>query len=403
MSNEKKIILWSSIAHFLSHFHELIFPALVIPLTLSMKMELAEIIKLSFFLYLLMGIGALPWGVIVDRFNNRFTLIVFFIGSGASACLTALSHSGISLTISLAMIGLFVSSYHPAGMGLISLGVRNRGRALGINGIAGSIGMASAPFAAGLLNWLFGWQAVYLLIGVMSLTLGGILLAVPIDETPVRKQDVESAAEEANWNIGQFALLCMIMTLGGLAYRMNSLVLPACLEIKATFIWQYLERLSLPNIAGTATMAATLLVTFVYLIGILGQWLGGLAADRHDLRWLYLIFHSLSLPFLIYMGSASGIWLVGSAAVYVFFALGMQPAENSLVAWFNPERWRSTGYGIKFILFFGIGSTAVYVTAWIQKHWGISAVFFFSGGMVAMMLAGIGWLIWLSRGEICRN
>jgi MFS transporter, FSR family, fosmidomycin resistance protein len=64
------------------------------------------------------------------------------------------------------------------------------------------------------------------------------------------------------------------------------------------------------------------------------------------------------------MGFCSEWALVLVAGAYVFFALGMQPIENSLVASLTPERWRSTSYGVKFVLNFGVGSLAVYgVTA----------------------------------------
>ena len=81
----------------------------------------------------------------------------------------------------------------------------------------------------------------------------------------------------------------------------------------------------------------------------------------------------------------------------------MQPAENSLVARFTPGRWRSTGYGIKFILFFGVGSLAVFIAAWIQSVWNLSTVYLFSAGAVIVMISGIGYLIHSSRHVICRN
>lgn len=319
--------------------------------------------------------------------------------------MTASSQSGTSIMLSLAVIGFFASIYHPAGMGLISQGVKNRGMALGINGVAGNIGLVSAPFAAGLLNWLVGWEMTYIIIGAFSLLWGIILLLVSIDETPLH-DDGEAAQvspDTNNNNLKYFLILCVIMTLAGLAYRANSVVLPAYLEFKASFLWNFFKTINIPNMEGMKTMAATLLASSVYLVGIFGQLAGGKLADKYDLRWMYLLFHSLSLPFVILVGVFSEQLLVVSAAVYVFFALGMQPIENSLVAKFTPNKWRSTGYGIKFILVFGVGSLAVYLVGWIKEIWNLDAVYFFAGGLIALFSLIILILIWVSRGVTCKN
>ncbi|MEA2014739.1 MAG: MFS transporter [Thermodesulfobacteriota bacterium] len=405
MNNEKKIMVFTCVAHFFTHFYEMIFPALAIPLMISLKMSLGDVLKMSFFMYLLYGLTALPWGMISDRFNNRITLIIFFVGTSFGAILTAFSDTRTSMMFSLAVIGFFASSYHPAGMGMISLGVKNRGMALGINGVAGNLGMISSPFAAGLLNWLVGWKATYLMIGVLSIIWGIMLLMVKIDETPVQAEAKENALipGKGNSNMKYFLILCVIMTLAGLVYRGNSVILPAYLEIKASFIWDFFRSINLHNLTGAKTAAATLLASFIYMIGIPGQIAGGKMADKYDLRWIYLAFHGLSLPFIILMGVLSQELLVISAAIYIFCSLGMQPIENSLVAKYTPGKWRSTGYGIKFILVFGVGSFAVYSVGWIKKTWSLGAVYFFAGGLVALLVSCIVILIRVSRGTTCRN
>ncbi len=405
MSNERKIMLFTCVAHFFTHFYEMIFPALAIPLMLSLEMNLADVLKLSFLMYLLYGLTALPWGMIADRFNNRIILIIFFAGTGLGAILTAFSDARTSMMFSLAVIGFFASSYHPAGMGLISLGMKNRGMALGINGVAGNIGMISAPFTAGLLNWLVGWEATYLMIGALSIIWGIMLFMVDIDETPLQTEVKENSPspENGNSNMKYFLILCVIVTLAGLVYRGNSVVLPAYLELKASFLWDFLSGIELHNLTGAKTAAATLLASLIYTIGIPGQIAGGRMADKYDLRWLYLAFYGLSLPFIILMGLVSQELLVISAGMYIFFALGMQPIENSLVAKYTPSRWRSTGYGIKFILVFGVGSLSVYSVGWIKEAWSLGTVYLFGGGLVALLVSVIAVLIWVSRGTTCRN
>lgn len=405
MSNERKILIFTCVAHFFTHFYEMIFPALAIPLMLSLQIDLAEVLKLSFLMYLLYGLTALPWGMVADRFNNRSALIIFFGGTSLGAVLTALSDTPLSLMLSLAVIGFFASIYHPAGMGLISLGIRNRGMALGINGVAGSVGLISAPFAAGLLNWLVGWEVTYLIIGGLGIIWGIALLIVHIDERPVHTDPVGDplAPKRANNHMQYFLVLCVAMTIAGLVYRGNSVILPAYIELKASFLWDLLRKFDLPNLTGAKTVAATLLTSVIYLIGIIGQIFGGKVADRYDLRWMYLAFHACSLPFIILMALIDQELLVVSAGLYILFSLGMQPIENSLVAKYTPSRWRSTGYGIKFILTFGIGAFAVYLVGWIKEIWDLATVYLVGSGLVVLLLCTIALLIWVSRGTTCRN
>jgi len=404
-TNERKILVFTCAAHFFSHFYELLFPALAIPLMVYFQKDLPDILKLAFPMYLLYGLGALPWGIISDRFGNRRSLVIFFMGCGIGALMTAVSSSAGMVMISLGVIGFFNSIYHAAGMGMISMGIRNRGTALGINGAFGNLGMVSAPFTAGLLNWLVGWRLTYLVVGGICLLWGLFLRFVPIDERAVRADDNEPTPDrgKAN-NYGRyFLILCVIMTLSGLVYRGNSVVLPAYLEYRAGFLWDFLRQFPLENLAGAKTMAATFLASLIYLVGIVGQIMGGRLADRFDLRWLYFAFHALSLPFVLLMSRLTDLPLVAAAALYILFALGMQPAENSLVARFTPSRWRSTGYGIKFILVFGVGSLSVYLAGWLEEAWGLQSVYTAAAGVILFLLAWILFLIRASRGVSCRN
>jgi MFS family permease len=406
MTNEKKIILFTFVAHYFFHFYELAFPALAIPLMLSLQMSLEDVLKLGFPMYLLFGLFSLPWGMFADRFGNRRALVIFFFGTGLGAVVMAHSSSSAAILFSLALIGFFAGIYHPAGMGLISLGVRSRGMALGVNAVAGSVGLATAPFIAGLLNWLVGWQKAYLLVGLVGMVWGLFMFFVPIQETPIERGAAgqeERHAENSRFAVWRFLILCVIVTLGGFAYRINIIVLPAYFEFQAGFLSKLFSGLPFSNLAGMTTMAAGILVSLVYIVGIFGQLAGGRMADRRDLLRLYLSFNLWSLPFVILMSFLGDQFLVAAASLYVFFALGIQPIENSLIAKFTPDRWRSTGYGITSILIFGVGSLAVYWVGWIKEAWSLGAVYIVSGGLVLLILAGIAGLMRYTKGHVYKN
>jgi MFS family permease len=245
----------------------------------------------------------------------------------------------------------------------------------------------------------------YLTIGTFSLLWGIALIFVKIDETPIEGLDIPeppSTGRRTNHWL-RVLLFFLIVTLGGLAYRINIVVLPAYLEFNATFLSRFFQGLNLPNMAATTTMAASLLASFVYLIGIVGQLAGGKMADQYDLRWLYLAFNVISLPCVILMGFLTEQPLVIAAAAYVFFALGIQPIENSLIAKFTPQKWRSTGYGISSILVFGVGALAVYLVGWVKDQWHLGAIYLVSGGFIVLIIIGIMVLLRLTQGSPYKN
>ena len=406
MDNEKKILLFPVASHFLFHFYEIAFPALAIPLTLSLGMELKDVLALGFPMYLLFGLGALPWGVFADHTSNRLALIIGFFGCAAGSFLTALSTTPSGILWSLAVIGAFCCISHPAGMGLISHGAKNRGAALGLFSVAGTVGLIVGPFLAGLMNWLAGWKVAYAVMGAVSLACGTALLLTRLDETPVAHEN-DAAAGRANngaFPAGIVILFFWIVLLGGLVYRINIVALPAHLEFEAGFLARALhDLLDIPVVAATSTMAAATLTSAIYVAGIFGQLWGGRVADRHELRRLYIVFNAAILPLALLMALLTEQFLVAAAAAYVFFALGIQPVENSLIASFTPPRWRSTGYGLAAILIFGVGALAVYLVGWVSTRWSLGAVYFFSSALLVMIVGSAALLFSVTRGRDLHN
>jgi len=407
MNNEKKIILFTSVSHFLFHFYEIAFPALTIPLMLSLNMDLKDVLQLGFPMYLMFGLLALPWGIFSDHFSNRLGLAICFIGGAAGALMAAFSSTPALITISLAAIGFFACISHPAGMGLISHSTKRVGTSLGIFSVAGSVGLVIGPFVAAFLNWIAGWKFAYLAAGIFSLFWGIAMLFVRIDETPVHHESTDTSAGRAVNNtahpFGRLFLFFFIVTLGGLAYRINIVALPAYLELKAGFLSEYIQSLGIHKLAGTATLAAAALTSVVYLSGIIGQFISGKLADRSELRGQYFLFNAASLPFILMMAYFTDVRLVLASAAYVFFALGLQPIENSLIAKFTPRRWRSTGYGFAMILIFGVGALAVFVVGWVSRSWGLESAYLVSAGLIALIVLSIILLIFITKGISFHN
>ena len=393
-ANQRRILVFTSAAHFLTHFFVLVFPALVMPISRDLSLEPARVIPLSFPMYLCYGILAIPWGYLSDRFGPRWVMGAGMLIAGAGFTAAGLTRSPEQLSIALAVIGVGCSAYHPSGLALLSKGMQGRGRALGINGLWGNCGIAAAPLAAGMLTYALGWKSALLAFGVTGIAVGLLCFAVPFSVGAVDLQ--RGTVVERGKAVKYFLILCVAMVFSGLMYRGYTIILPTFFEAKLsdfTLLASNAAQLS-PD---ADTFTATIIASSVYLVGMAGQLLGGRVADRFDLRWSYLAFFVGALPFLLLMNATEGPLLVLMAGGFVLFSLGMQPIENSLVAVLSPPQWRSVTYGIKFTLVFGAGSLAVYLVAFVNGRFGLDAVIFLLVAFLTGVITMIGVLLIASR------
>ena len=402
--SEKRILLFTNAGHFLAHSLILIFPAIVSPLSRELNLPFDQVLRISFPMYLFYGVGALPAGLLTDRINPQTSLSIFFFGIGLGCLFTSFTQTAAQLRISLSVLGVFLSIYHPAGIGLISRTMRNRGMALGINGTYGSVGIAAAPFLAGMVNYFFGWRFIYRFMGVPPILLGLILLFTGIPDVK-RDEDVsgDTGQQKRKRTLLPFLVLCISMALAGFVYRGQTLLLPTYFEKKISFLYDLVKNVELTKVEGIKTLSATLLTSLVYMISIFGQIAGGRIADRAELRHSYLFFFLGALPFLFLMYFLQDVPLLVSSILFILLTIGMQPVENSLIAQLTPSKWRNTSYGIKFTLTFGISSVVIYPIGFIQNRYSLEAVFLFFSAVIAVLVVNNFMLILSTRGQSIKN
>ena len=383
-TRESRILIATCYGHFMSHFNMLVFPAVVLPLAGRLKMDMAYILDLSFWMYCLFGITALPWGMIADRWGSKSLFLIYYLGAGCSGLAAAvwIDHPS-RFSMALAMIGLFSGIYHPIGLGMISKEIKRVSLGMAYNGMFGNLGLATAPLLTGVVNWLWGPSAAYLCLGVLNLLGVGLIVVLPRME--VHRSESKSSGD-GNGLLIAFLILLVAMMLGGVVYRGATVILPAYFELKNQAIFQWLS-----SVAGSGlseNLVATTSVSFIYIVGMLGQYAGGRTAERFDLRICYLIFHAITIPAAFLMALAVDLPLVFLALIYFFFLLGMQPIENTLVAKFTPKKFHHSAYGSKFVLTFGVGALSVKMIKAIETAYSIEAVFY-ALGLTSIILVGV--------------
>ncbi|MEC9101436.1 MAG: MFS transporter [Pseudomonadota bacterium] len=356
--NFKYTQVFSNTGHALSHLFMMIYPTVVLALEVEFSQPYHVLISLMLAGNILFGAAALPAGYLGDKWGAINMMVVFFLGTGLSAILVGFANNEIQIVLSFALVGFFGSIYHPVGIAWIARTINNRGKALGINGVFGSAGMGIAPIMAGILTDLFSWRAAFIIPGIFCVAIGVILLVFSFKgliqeyEPEVERDIPESPEGDMKKGI---LLLLFTVACTGLIYQATSFMLPKLIEMR------------LSDFLGDGLIGVGAMVSIIYFLSGGMQLLGGWMADRFQLKRVYLICWVLQVPLLIIAGFLNTALIFPVLAMMVVANTIGSPAENSLFARYSPPQWRSTAFGVKFVLALGVAALAVPLVSWAHK------------------------------------
>lgn len=346
---------FSSIGHFFAHLLMLLYPTVLLVLEGRWGMSYGELLSLSLGGFVLFGLGALPAGWLGDRWSAEGMMVVFFVGTGGAAIVTGLTDGPIALALGLAAIGLFGSIYHPVGTAWLVRNAKNRGRALGVNGIAGSIGLGAAAFVAGALTQMIGWRAAFIIPGALCVAIGmglfcclrgGSVVAAQVDRRP-------ELVASRNDVMRTFIVLSFTMLADGTISQAIPVALPKAFAAGLT------------GLTDGGTLDAGGFVTLVFLVAATAQLVGGWLADRFAMKAVYILAWAVQVPLFVIAAQARDVPLLAAMTAVNYLGVLAVPAENALLARYTPSKWRATAYGAKFLLALGVSTIGVKLVAMI--------------------------------------
>ncbi|MCA3390024.1 MAG: MFS transporter, partial [Roseomonas sp.] len=175
---QRLIIGFASAGHFLHHVLTGLFLTLAVILEAIWQRPYAEIIALWTLGAAMIGVGAPLAGWLADRFGHARMMTVFFLGIGCASIIAGTVTDSAEMGLALALLGGFGAIYHPVALAWVSMTAPPdaRGRLMGILGIAGSIGVASAAVIAGGLAEIAGWRMAMIIPGIITIIAGLALL-----------------------------------------------------------------------------------------------------------------------------------------------------------------------------------------------------------------------------------
>lgn len=382
MSDDRRGLLFLNVAHGYDHFFLLIFPTAVLALERDWGRSYGDLLTLGTTAFIVFALATLPAGWLGDRWSRPGMMTVFFIGTGAAAVLTGLADGDLGLAVGLGLIGLFAAIYHPVGTALVVQNTDRPGRALGVNGLFGNLGVALAPLVTGMLVTLAGWRAAFILPGLLAMATGLLFArhATRMAGAGERRRDALQSAAPRGVQLRVFAVVAVAALFGGLVFNGTTVALPKVFE----------ERLAglVGDLAGIGVAASV-----VFCIASVAQIWVGRFLDRWGAKPVLLALVGLQVPCLLLAAYLYGPAMLLVALPLMLFVFGEIPVGAWLVGRYAAGHWRSRIYGVQYVLSLGVSALVVPMIAVLHERTGGFEVLFLLLAAAAALIFVVAWLL----------
>jgi len=377
MSLKRKNLLALSLSHGAMHGYLVVLPALLplIKKEFGNYFILGLMVSIVFFIY---GWGSLPVGVIADHWFRKKAIILSMLLCGVASFFVALVCNLFLIMIALMILGIGTALYHPVGFSYIAFAAeKNRGRWIGIHGLAGNMGMAIGFVTSTSIGYWIGWRRTFLVWAGIGAIIAIIDLII-LDEQTGKKKDKNEKIQENL--LDYFYSLKKFFSSGmSITIIITVLVLIICSGALwngvSAFLVAYIN-----DVKRTPLILAGGLATISYTVGSLAQVFGGEISDRYGrisvlvggfglFAILLLVF---TLPFV--RGIVSIIFFV-SLLGFSFFVT--QPSLTALIADISPSNTVGFMYGMNFAIKYGVGGISPVLAGFIVDKYSMTAVFYF--------------------------
>lgn len=352
-----------NIAHALDHLVLLIFATAVGAIAADFGVgRWEDLMPYTAGAFVMFGIGSVPSGRLGDLWGRRSMMLVFFFGIGAATLLVAATQNPWQMALALALMGAFASIYHPVGIPMLVQGARQPGRTIGVNGLAGNLGIAAAAISTGLLVQFAGWRAAFAVPGLIAIACGLIFMKVAPAET-------ESPSKRAGRQLDiapsdrrrAFLVMTLTAVTGGLIFNFTTNGNGELLKSRLPLL------LEQPALMGA-------LLAGVYGVASLAQVVVGRLIDRVPMKTLMIAIMAMQ-PLLFGAASLAEGWAFYMLMiVFMIFVFGAIPFTDAMIVRYVDDRMRSRVTGMRLAVSFGVSSLAVWLLGPLVKASGFTTL-----------------------------
>ena len=361
-----------NVGHLLDHLFMLIFATVAaLALATDWHMTYADLIPYAMPGFVAFGICAIPAGWIADKWHRHGMVSIFFIGIGVASTATSFANSPLQIGCGLFVIGLFAAIYHPVGIAMVVQGRVKTGMPLALNGVFGNIGVAAAALVTGIIIDTFGWQAAFLVPGVISVAIGFAYVIftragdleslypneISSDPARISKVEIDRAIL-----VQVFSIIFFTTAMGGLIFQSTTFSLPKILD----------ERLN--DFAANATEVGAW-AFIVFTVAAFAQLVVGYLVDRHSVKLVFSIIAGCQVVLFALMMNLDGVAALIVSIGFMLMVFGQIPINDVLIGRVAKSEWRSRAFAIRSFITFTVMATSIPLIAWLHETWGFSALF----------------------------
>jgi MFS family permease len=330
--------------------------------------------------FLMFGLGSIPAGRLGDLWGRRPMMVVFFLGMGASSIVVAFTQTPMQMAMALTVLGIFAAIYHPVGIPLLVQKASRPGLTIGVNGLAGNLGIALAALVTGFLVAWQGWRIAFIVPGVVSIVCG-VLFAwfAPQEQMAASKKKSSSVQLPKNLAVRTFIVMVGTATTTSLLFNITT-------NGNTQLLAEKLDGL----VADPSQMG--LLLAAVYALASLAQLVVGRLLDKFPVKPLFFAVLFLQIVMFGVASQTSGwAWYV-AAIGYMVMVFGSIPFGDTMVVRYIDDSMRSRVSGTRIAISFGISSLAVYLLGPVVKHAGFNQLML---GLTAVAAIGALMVLFL--------
>jgi len=368
-----------NLGHALDHMFMLIFATAVTSIATEYGIQRWEdLMPYSVAAFFCFGIGSLPVGKLGDQWGRRPMMIIFFAGIGAAAILVSLTTSPIQLALALAVLGCFASIYHPIGVPMLVQGEQRPGWAIGINGLAGNLGLAAAAIVTGFLIKYFSWRMAFLVPGIASLVCGVLFAMYATRESASPAKKKVSGGGNAGISIAKVLLIMtMASTAGSALFNFST-------SSNYELLTNRFQQISQDPAYIGALLAA------VYAVASLTQLVVGNLLDKYSLKILFIGVIAAQVAFLVLSTMTDGWGFYAVQFLFMATIFGAVPFNDAIIVRFVDDSMRSRIAGMRLAISLGASSIAVWLIGPVVKQAGFTALLWVMAAISVVTLIVVG-------------
>jgi MFS family permease len=374
----RAVALLLNLGHAVDHMFLLIFATAVASIAQDFgRQTWTELMPYTVGAFALFGLGALPSGRLGDLWGRRVMMIIFFVGIGAAAVLVSFTQNAWQLAAALTLMGAFASIYHPVGIPMLVQGVSNPGAVIGINGLAGNLGIAVAALVTGLLVQWLGWRYAFMIPGGVAILLGVVFAVVCPRESEApakRKGGKAQVALSPQMLVRAFAVMTAAAATSTVIFNFTT-------NGNSQFLTESFRGL----IDDPATIG--MLLAVIYTVASFAQVIVGRMIDSMPFKSLQLWMSVIQVPLLVVAAHAEQWWLFAALLAVMVFVFGSIPFTDAMIVRYVDDRLRSRVAGMRLTVAFGFSSTAVWLLGPLVKAIGFSASLWILAAVAAIKAA----------------